>query len=335
MRRIAAAVAFISLLFATLSIGLTPTTANRSFAQAGTPTTTPDPYAELTVDSLSERLYGHGMVTVHQALGVFPEFTRYLISYRSDDLTIYGFMNVPEGDGPFAVVIAIHGYIDPALYGTLDYTTRYTDDLARAGFLVLHPNLRGYWPSDSGPDRFRAGMAIDALNLIGLVRQTGGLPGALAQADPDAIGLWGHSMGGGISLRAITVSPDVRAAVLYGAMSGNEEWNFTKILEWSGGQRGRVELSAPAETLQRVSPINYLDRIQAAVSIHHGAADEVVPPAWSADLCQRLNALKKSVECFSYPGQPHTFYGDDDRVFIERTIAFFNRWLRGSPGELN
>ncbi|GAB4413273.1 MAG: alpha/beta fold hydrolase [Anaerolineae bacterium] len=297
-------------------------------AQSPTVTPTPDPYAGLSIDELSARFYGAGTVTLVETMSTFPDFTRYLISYPSDGLTIYGFMNVPVGTGPFPVIIALHGYIDPAEYGTLDYTTPYADALARAGFLVLHPNLRGYRPSDSGPNPFRVGMAVDVLNLIGLVRQTGGLPGALAQADPDAIGLWGHSMGGGISLRVITVSPDVRAAVLYGAMSGNETWNYSKIREWSGGTRGWAELSAPPDVIERVSAINYLDRVQAAVSIHHGIADELVPLEWSTDLCVRLTQLGRQVECFWYDGQPHTFYGEGNQLFINRTIAFFNRWLR-------
>jgi len=302
----------------------------RSRAQDGTPVPTPtaDPFADLTIDSLLERSYGAGTLQVHQVMETRPGFTRYLISYPSDDLTIFGFMNVPDMAGSFPVIVALHGYIEPAIYATLDYTTRYADELARAGFLVLHPNLRGYWPSDSGPNLFRVGMAVDVLNLIGLVRAWGGQPGPLEQVNPDAIGLWGHSMGGGISLRSITVDTDIDAAVLYGAMSGDERRNFEKIMQWSGGNRGRAELGIPDDNLRLISPIQYLDRIETPVSIHHGAADELVPPDWSQELCEQLWTLGKTVECFSYDGQPHTFYGDGDRLFIDRTIAFFNVWLR-------
>jgi len=52
-------------------------------------------------------------------------FTRYLIRYPSDGLNIYGFANIPNEAGAYPVVIALHGYIDPALYNTLDYTTHY------------------------------------------------------------------------------------------------------------------------------------------------------------------------------------------------------------------
>ena len=93
----------------------------------------------------------------------------------------------------------MHGYIDPAVYNTFDYTTRYADALAGAGYIVLHPNLRGYQPSDNGENLFRVGMAIDVLNLIALVQSQSGGDDPLKNANPNAIGLWGHSMGGGIT----------------------------------------------------------------------------------------------------------------------------------------
>jgi dipeptidyl aminopeptidase/acylaminoacyl peptidase len=236
-------------------------------------------------------------------------------------------MNIPAGDGPFPVVIVNHGYVAPTGYNTLAYTTRYADALARAGYISVHPNYRNYPPSDEGPNAFRIGYAVDVLNLISIIREQAGNPGPLKQADPDNIGLWGHSMGGGITLRSITVDPDVKGAVLYGSMSGDEKKNHEKILIWSNGQRGQEELNTPAQDLQRISPIYHLDRIEAAVSIHHGELDGTVPLEWSTDLCQRLGALGKDVECFTYPDQPHTFRGDGDQLFIQRIIEFFDRHL--------
>ena len=293
-----------------------------------TPSPTPDPYAGLTVAGLAARQYGGGELQVEETLAVTDAFTRTLVTYPSDGLTIYGFMNVPRGEGPFPVVLVLHGYIDPDVYNTLAYTTRYADSLARAGYLVVHPNLRDYPPSDTGPNAFRVGMAVDVLNLMALVREQGGQPGPLQQADPDAIGLWGHSMGGGITLRVITVDPGVRAAVLYGSMSGDEKTNYERILYWTGGERGLEELDTPDEALRRISPIFYLDRIQAAVSIHHSDADELVPPEWSLDLCERLQGLGKTVECFTYSGLPHTFRGEGDQLFMQHTAAFFDQYLK-------
>jgi dipeptidyl aminopeptidase/acylaminoacyl peptidase len=136
-------------------------------------------------------------------------------------------------------------------------------------------------------------------------------------------------MGGGISTRVITVSPDVRAAVLYGAMSGDDRQNYQRIFDYfSNGTRGLEELGAPEDVFLRVSPIYYLERIQAAVSIHHGRHDPDVPLAWSVDLCERLQALNKSVECFTYDGMAHTFHDEGDQLFMERMIEFYDQWLR-------
>ncbi len=135
-------------------------------------------------------------------------------------------------------------------------------------------------------------------------------------------------MGGGIVTRVITVNSDVRAAVLYAPMSGDEKQNFEAISQWSGGTRGLAELAVPENELLRISPIYYLDRIQAAVSINHGLSDQLVPLSWSLDLCSKLQELGKIVECFTYKGEPHTFYGDGDALFIQRTIEFFDHYLR-------
>lgn len=294
-----------------------------------TTTPTPDPYYEYTIEYLDQRTYGGGELQIEQILAENSYFTRYLVSYPSDGLNIFGFMDVPQGEGPFPVVIAVHGYIEPSIYQTLDYTTGYADALARADYLVIHPNLRGYPPSDDGPNLFRVGMAVDVLNLIAIVKQQAGQPGVLELADAGHLGMWGHSMGGGITTRVITVSRDVRAAVLYGAMSGDELKNFERVFEvFSNGQRGQEELSVPEEALKRISPIYFLDRIQAAVSIHHGESDREVPPEWSQDLCQRLQDLGKSVECFTYPGQPHTFNVDSEQLLVQRMIEFYNRYLK-------
>jgi dipeptidyl aminopeptidase/acylaminoacyl peptidase len=291
---------------------------------SATPTISPtaDPYAGLYVDDLRARSYT-STLTVLDTIRVTAAFTRSLISYTSDGLTIYGFMNMPRGQGPFPVVLVLHGYIDPGSYDSLTYMTRYTDPLAAAGFLVIHPDYRGYGRSDAGANPFRIGYAVDVLNLIAAVEQ-------LPQAQPGALGIFGHSMGGGIGLRAITVSPQVKAALLYGSMSGDEHANFVRIAEWRADSN-LPELFAPPEAVARISPINALDHITAAVSLHHGDADLTVPPAWTADLYARLLALGKAVEYYTYPGQPHTFAGDGQTLLLERAVSFFRRKLVAQP----
>ena len=289
---------------------------------------TPDPYFPWSIEYLRSRTYGGGQIEFLEVMSQNLYFTRYLIRYPSDGLNIYGFANIPGDAGPHPLILALHGYIDPAIYNTLDYTTHYADALATAGYIVLHPNLRGYLPSDSGENLFRVGMAIDVLNLIALVQSQSGGADPLATALPDRIGLWGHSMGGGITTRVLTVSNDVDAAVLYAAMSGDEQKNYAAIYEWSGQARGLEELNVPIEALNRISAMYSFQNIMAPVSIHHGTADALVPLEWSVTTCDQLTALGKNVECIYYQDMPHTFYGAGDQEFIQNTVRFFNQYLK-------
>jgi len=285
----------------------------------------------LGIADLRADTYGAGIFEIVEEINN-PGFQRSRVRWESDGLDVYGFMNVPEGEGPFPVVIVIHGYVDPAIYNTLTYTTRYADALARAGYIAIHPNLRGYPPSDDGPNTLRVGFARDILHLIADIQEQAGVPGdALALADADHIGIWGHSMGGGITQRVLAVTNAIDAAILYGAMSGDELRNHERIRDFfSGGVRGNWDDDAPptGDELRRASPINFISDYTTPIAIHHGTLDDQVPLEWSQELAELLAATGKEVEYFEYEGQPHTFVGSGDALFIERMIDFYDRHLR-------
>ena len=153
----------------------------------------PSPYS---LEGLRTRSYGEGELTVEYAWENLEKFTRYYITYPSDGLTIHGFVNIPQGRGPFPVIIALHGYIPPSEYKTRDYSTRYADALARNGYIVLHPNMRNFPPSTSVPRTrdYHAGYVADVLNLLELVRKEAGKEGIFQNADLSRLGIWGHSL---------------------------------------------------------------------------------------------------------------------------------------------
>ncbi|MGV8025658.1 MAG: alpha/beta hydrolase family protein [Anaerolineaceae bacterium] len=269
-----------------------------------TSTSAVDPYS---IEALANRTYGEGELTVEYLWERQEDFARYYITYTSDGLTIHGFVDVPEGEGPFPVVIALHGYIPATDYETLDYSTRYADSIARQGYIVLHPNMRNFPPSDS-TDRIRdslAGYTVDVLNLLELVRQSAGQKGIFENADMERLGIWGHSLGGGIALRVATLVDDIDAIVLYAAVT--QRYNVTPI----------------------GLPVYDLRVINAPFSIHHGLEDKTISPAWSETICDELEDLGKEHECYFYEGQPHTFLrsGSSDALFIQRTIDFFDTYL--------
>jgi dipeptidyl aminopeptidase/acylaminoacyl peptidase len=309
------------LLLILVTFGVTPVQARASAGAAS--------YEHLTIASLRQRSYGTGDFKVERTLQVTSTFTRSLISFTSDGLTVYGFMNTPRGQGPFPVVLVLHGYVNPRTYRTpTTYTQRYADALASAGFLVIHPDYRGHGRSQGEAEGvanlFRTGYAIDILNLIAHIER-------LPDASPKAVGLFGHSMGGGIALRVATVNPEVRAIVLYGSMSGDERWNVERIKTVFRGVSYLPEDDVPSELWDAISPISYLGDARAAVEIHHGRRDPQVPVAWSRDLYTRLSALGKDAALYEYPGAGHSLRGRDYATMMDRVVRFFRSRL--SPSE--
>ena len=288
-----------------------------------------DPYAHMFIDSLAARADGSGRM---EDLGGMScdslSFSRRHFSYPSEGLPMYGFINIPEGEGPFPVVILLHGHVKREGYSTLAYTSRYADALAENGYMVIHPNLRGYLPTPDAENQLGVGDTVDILNLIAVIRHTAGNEGLLQKADPENIGLWGHSMGGGIVMRVLVIDPQIKAGLLYAAVHADEKENLAHFRE---DGRGYEKCQAPDESLSRISPISYLDRISAPVSIHHGDQDERVPHQWSGYLYDRLSDLGKMATYEIYEGQPHTFRGESDARFILNSINFFDQYLKPSP----
>ena len=308
------------------------------------PSPTPDLFAPFTIGSLRARQYDSGPIEIVQTLQVTDVFTRYLVAYPSDGLRVSAMLNLPKGSRSpgekFPVIVLNHGYVDPAAFSTGSYIRAEADYLARRGYLTLSPDYRGYAGSQgdaesSGPDlrgenTFRVGYAVDVLNLVNAVP-------TLPQADASRIGMWGHSMGGGITLKVLAVDrgAKVKAAVLYGAMSGDEAANLRRIDEmWRRGILLHVTsiFGAPEDRpadYARISPITYLADIAVPVSIHHGTADDQVPPAWSKDLAQRLQEAGKTVGYFEYTGAGHSFRDAAWVTFMQRVTAFFDRYVKG------
>ena len=84
------------------------------------PTLTPSPtptVAQLmypyTIDGLHHHPFQSGKITITSTVETTDAFTRYLISYPSDGLTITGAMQIPtRGHAPFPVIIMNYGYFD-------------------------------------------------------------------------------------------------------------------------------------------------------------------------------------------------------------------------------
>lgn len=286
------------------------------------------PYSQYAILSMRARSYGGGTIEIIETMGETNAFTRYKIRYPSDGLNIYGFMNIPHGEGPFPVIIAIHGYSNPDAYSLLSYTTGAADDFAREGYLVFHPNMRGYGESDNGDSLFRAGLAVDILNLIALVKTQALQPGLLEKADPERLGIWSHSMGGEIALRVITISNDVKATMLYAPMTGDVIKNAQILYNVSGLPGFLDEQQIPSYMLPAISPMYFYNNVTSAIKLYHGTADASIPVEYSRETCQQLTYLGKEIDCIFYEGAQHTFSSLYVAEFRQSFLSFFENTLK-------
>jgi dipeptidyl aminopeptidase/acylaminoacyl peptidase len=291
------------------------------------PTPTLAPFEQYTIDYLRRRTYGGGNIQVLEKLAENDFFISYSIRYPSDGLNIYGFMNIPKGPGPFPVIISIHGYAPYGKYDPFNPAQDSADFLAANQFIVLHPGLRNHPPSDSGDNLLRVGMTVDVMNLIALIKARNDLPSELASANADRIGLWGMSMGGEIGLRLITISPDVHAAVLISALSGNYERNSQTLYEITRDEDFRKDFAIPLEMLDRTSPVYHYHEITSAVQIHHGTADSTAPISWAVETCDFLKAAAISVQCLFYQGTGHVFGGESLGQLRQSALEFYRTHL--------
>lgn len=263
-----------------------------------------------------------------EVLGRFGAYTRYAVTYRADDLTISGVMNVPAGKGPFPVVVLLHGYIDPAIYVTGQGYRREQDALARNGYVAFHVDYRNHAGSDDDPRNdvdLRLGYARDAIAAVESVKASD-----LPFLDGDRVGLIGRSMGGQVAFNALVAKPGlVDAAITYASVSTDAVDNYDRWIRFADGRR---QLAAAIEEAHGspedapefwagVSARNYFDRITTPVMVHHGIEDDTCPIAWSRATVRALRAAGVDVTYHEYPGENHYMYAGWAPSF-QRTLAF-------------
>ena len=310
---------------------------------------TPHPLASITIPELRMHSFPGGPIQIRSVLEQNEAFSRYYIDYPSDDLTITGVMHVPNGTGPFPVLILLHGYIDRDQYYAGSDTWQAAEFFARHGYLVLAPDSRSWGESDTGLSLFHMGLVVDVLHLIS------SLP-SLPAADPARVGLWGHSMGGGIATKVLTIDDRVQAAVLYAPNSADDadliaRWGpgcLPGQSEAAGDRCNPAEIIPPdtppvlietylsaaadGDFLQQVAPLYHLGNVTAPIQIHIGTADgellQQTPPEWSEKLAAALQEAGRDAVTFTYSGQGHFFTGESWNTLLDRSLGLFDEQLK-------
>src|SRR3989338_3555270 len=192
----------------------------------------------LTIESLRKSEYPGSEIKIEQTLDPGSNYSRYIASYKSEGLKIYALLTAPNGQIPPAgwpVIVFNHGYIPPAQYQTIERYVAYVDGFARNGYVVFKPDYRGHGNSEGEPTGAYGSTAytIDVLNAVASIKRLNtasfwqaervqNLKEDAGQAsmteslvDPNRIGMWGHSLGGFLTLRSMVVSQDIKVGVIW------------------------------------------------------------------------------------------------------------------------
>jgi dipeptidyl aminopeptidase/acylaminoacyl peptidase len=306
-----------------------------------------------TIVGLRQHDFHSGKIHIRSTLDDENQFyTSYLIDYPSDGLTITGVMQIPAGEGPFPVIVMNHGFFGRSVYQSGDGTDHASPYLAEHGYITLASDYRSWGESDIAESFFYSGLVIDVINLINAIP-------SIAKADPSRIGIWGHSMGGGVTMKVLTVDSGIKAAVLYSPVSADDadiinRWGMGCFGDIAEGEQiigcnssDVIPIDLPrnlqdayrfaasdADTLKEISPFYHLDYVTAPIQIHYGTDDgefiSGTPPQWSVKLTQGLRDAGKDVELLQYEGEGHSFIGQPWFDFMSRTLRFFDKYVKNN-----
>jgi dipeptidyl aminopeptidase/acylaminoacyl peptidase len=296
----------------------------------------------LNIEYMRMQNYPGSDIKIEQTLPSGSNYDRYIASYSSDGLKQYAYLTIPKTKKPakgFPAIVFNHGYQIPRLYTPEGNYIPHMDALAKAGYVIFKPDFRGNGKSEGAPGStyFSPNYAIDDLNAISSIKKYPGV-------NPSKIGLWGHSMGGNISLRVSEISPDIKAVVIWGAVVGdyndiiynwqdkvtykpNAEDIYLRNLGLSSILAAKGNPSQNPEFWNGIDPTSNLKYITAPFQIHVGMGDNQVPPGFSKGLYDKLKMEKKYSEYYEYPGANHDI-NQSFNLAMKRTIEFFDKHLK-------
>jgi fermentation-respiration switch protein FrsA (DUF1100 family) len=315
-------------------------TATSTATVTPTPTLTLHPMNILTARQTE---YPASVITIEETLDPGANYFRYIAWYESEGLKIYGLLTIPFGEIPptgWPAIVFNHGYIPPEIYRSTERYIAYVDNLARSGYIVFRIDYRGHDRSegDASGAYGNPGYLVDVLNAVSALQ-------AFPQADPQRIGMWGHSMGGFLTLRAMVISPAIRAGVIWAGVVGSYPdliccWRRptpgvptpTPNANFRSGWRTTWQelYGTPAENPEfwsGVSANSYLKDLSGPLQLHHGTGDTEVPVEFSQTLYQQVLQAGVPVEYYEYPDDDHNL-SVNFSLAMARTLEFFDLYLK-------
>lgn len=163
----------------------------------------------------------------------------------------------------------------------------------------------------------------------------------LGYADPDKIGLQGHSWGGYQSsfiltqtdmfATVVTGAPPTNLTSFYNNIYGSSGTNHHGIMEIGQVRMGRDVIPwTHRETYQRENPMYFVPDIETPFMILHGTEDGAVDWMQGLEFYNAARRLDKEVVLLSYPGEGHHLGREaNQKDFQRRMKQWFDHYVKG------
>jgi dipeptidyl aminopeptidase/acylaminoacyl peptidase len=251
-----------------------------------------------------------------------------LIHYPTHDgREIPAWLYRPEGEGPFPVILSIHGGPEWQERPTYNYAGFYQYLLTR-GIGIMAPNVRGstgYGKSYQKLIHHDWGGAE-----LGDFKAAADYLKGLDWVDGDRLGVYGGSFGGFATLSCVTRLPEYWAAAV-DIVGPSNLVTFAKAVpptwrrfmdQWVGNPETEVDF------LMERSPITYVDQVTAPLFVIQGANDPRVVKGESDQIVERLRARGVEVKYDVYEDEGHGFTRRVNELkAMSDTAAFFEQYL--------
>lgn len=264
------------------------------------------------------------------ALRSTPEVEVFQVRYDSlDGVRVFGWFCRPRGEERLPAIVLMPGYISEPKIGK---------PLAGQGFAVFSAAPRGKRRSHLQYNPGYPGLLTD--NIVD--RNTYAYRGFYADAwraidfllerdevDPARIGVTGSSQGGGLTVMAAALRPEVRAAAagapylcgMIDAIALTTAYPYQEINDYLRLYPERRE--AVEETLAYFDAINFAPRVRCPIRVNLGLRDNVCPPETGYALFDALGSRDKRL-C-PYPDCGHDAGGGRHAAAVSE---FFSKILR-------
>ncbi len=233
------------------------------------------------------------------------------VRYKArDGREIPALVTIPNGEGPFPIVVNPHGGPVARDFWGFDL---WAQMLAYHGYVVIQPQFR--ISQGFGRDHLKSGyaqwgrtMQDDLDDAIPYLAERG-------LGDPGRVGIFGWSYGGYAAFVGSFRDPNPYHCAIAGAGVADIP-HFRAMVADSGTFAEKVF----RPTMDGINPLNHVDSVDVPILVIHGDKDERVPIAESDKFVRQLEEENKQHEYLVLEGANH-FYG----------TIYYRHWMQMFP----